>query len=235
MPLLAILTGATTLHTPAHAQETAPRNPPATPSLPRTPLGAWTPYGPGTAASPATPAPGAGTTPAPASPPASRPSAQAALLATLADQLAHAKTVQDAHAIEDKLETLRTLHLSPTTRLLMHRAASDLAAQKPDDAVEDLGDALALQPDQAVLWRGRAQMRFVAGNLYGAISDLGQALARDPLDAQSWSLLSTVEERRNDGAAALKAWQKAMSLNPMLDPNHKRLDQLKIKAFGQPT
>ena len=78
-------------------------------------------------------------------------------------------------------------------------------------------------------------MRFIAGNLYGAVSDLGQALARDPLDARSWSLLSSVEERRNDGAAALKAWQKAMSLNPMLDPAHKRLDQLKIKAFGQPT
>ncbi|MBO1324862.1 hypothetical protein K2X14_06845 [Acetobacter sp. TBRC 12305] len=238
VPLLAAWVGVATLHTPACAQDMPAATPQNAPASPLAPRGAWTPYGQGTA-TPAAPKPGPKPDPAPqshaASAPQSRSAAQAALLAMLADQLAHAKTPQDAHTIEDKLEALRTQHLSPTTRLLMHRAESDLAAQKPDDAVEDMGDALALQPDQAVLWRGRGQMRFVAGNLYGAVTDLGQALARDPLDAQSWSLLSSVEERRNDGAAALQAWQKALGLNPMLDPTHKRLDQLKIKAFGQPT
>ena len=98
-----------------------------------------------------------------------------------------------------------------------------------------MGDALALQPDQAILWRSRAQMRLVAGNLHGAVADLGEALMRDGDDAQSWSLLTSVEERLNDGPAALKAWQKAIALNPMLDRTHKRSESLRIKAFGQPT
>lgn len=153
----------------------------------------------------------------------------------LADQLAHAKTPEEAHTLEDMLETLRSAGLSPTTQLLLRRAQKDVSAEKPDNAVDDMGDAIALQPDQAILWRSRAQMRLVAGDLAGAVQDLGAALQRDPKDAQSWNLLTTVEEHRNDGQAALKAWQKMLDLNPMADKNHKRLDALRIKAFGQPT
>ncbi|KAA8386639.1 hypothetical protein FOH24_14810 [Acetobacter tropicalis] len=153
----------------------------------------------------------------------------------LADQLAHAKTPEEAHTLEDMLETLRSAGLSPTTQLLLRRAQKDVSAEKPDNAVDDMGDAIALQPEQAILWRSRAQMRLVAGDLAGAVQDLGAALQRDPKDAQSWNLLTTVEEHRNDGQAALKAWQKMLDLNPMADKNHKRLDALRIKAFGQPT
>ena len=153
----------------------------------------------------------------------------------LSEQLAHAKTPEEAHALETMLESLRSGHLSPTTQLLLRRAQKDLATEKPDDAVEDLGDAIALQPDKSILWRSRAQMRLAAGDLAGSVKDLGEALQRDPKDAQAWALLSTVEEHRKDGPAALKAWQKVLELNPMADKNHKHLDALHIKAFGQPT
>ncbi|MFT9442199.1 MAG: tetratricopeptide repeat protein [Acetobacter papayae] len=176
------------------------------------------------AARPAT-APTQPVAPAPASP----------MIGVLADRLAHAKTPEQAHGLESRLETLRASKLAPATRLLLHRSEKDLAAEKPDDAVQDLSDALALQPDQPILWRGRAQMRLAAGDLKGAIADLGESLGRDPSDAAAWILLSTIEERRNDGRAALQAWEKAMSLNPMLDKAHKRQEQLRVKAFGQPT
>ena len=192
-----------------------------------TPPAAWADTARGAAPTPsATPAPltdhtGTGTT--------------AGQIATLVKLLAQAQTPEDAHTVQGQLETLRASHLSPTTQLLVRRAEKDLIAEKPDDAVDDMGDALALQPDQAVLWRTRAQMRLVAGNLHGAVADLGEALTRDAEDAQSWSLLASVEEHLNDGQAALKAWQKATALNPMLDRTGKRLDSLRIKAFGQPT
>ncbi|MBO1328106.1 tetratricopeptide repeat protein [Acetobacter suratthaniensis] len=186
--------------------------------------------------------PAAPAAPAPqATRPATRPAPPAAhtppspMIGVLADQLAHAKTPEQAHGLESRLETLRASRLAPATRLLLHRSEKDLAAEKPDDAVQDLSDALALQPDQPILWRGRAQMRLAAGDLKGAIADLGESLGRDPADAAAWVLLSTIEERRNDGRAALQAWEKAMSLNPMLDKTHKRQEQLRVKAFGQPT
>ncbi|MFT9330417.1 tetratricopeptide repeat protein [Acetobacter persici] len=156
-------------------------------------------------------------------------------IAALADQLAQAKTPEDAQALEDRLESLRAAGLSPTTQLLLRRAQKDSQADKPDEAVDDLSDALALQPDSAILWRTRAQTRLAAGDFNAAVTDLGEALQRDGRDAKSWGLLSTVEEQRKDGPAALKAWQKVLELNPMADKNHKRLDALHIKAFGQPT
>lgn len=156
-------------------------------------------------------------------------------IAALTDQLAQAKTPEDAQALEDRLEALRAAGLSPTTQLLLRRAQKDSQADKPDAAVDDLSDALALQPDSAILWRTRAQTRLAAGDFNAAVTDLGEALQRDGRDAKSWGLLSTVEEQRKDGPAALKAWQKVLELNPMADKNHKRLDALHIKAFGQPT
>ncbi|CEF54336.1 tetratricopeptide repeat protein [Acetobacter ghanensis] len=181
----------------------------------------------------------ADTAPTPPTPRTQAPQAgrtdTAGQIAMLVKLLAQAQTPEEAHSVQSQLDALRSAHLSPTTQLLIRRAEKDLSAEKPDDAVEDVGDALALQPDQAVLWRTRAQMRLVAGNLKGAVADLGEALARDQDDAQTWSLLASVEEHLNDGQAALKAWQKATTLNPMLDRSHKRLDSLRIKAFGQPT
>ncbi|KFL89421.1 hypothetical protein AmDm5_1724 [Acetobacter malorum] len=156
-------------------------------------------------------------------------------IAALADQLAQAKTPEDAQMLEARLEALRAAGLSPTTQLLLRRAQKDSQADKLDDAVEDLSDALALQPDSAILWRSRAQMRLAAGDFKAAITDLGEALQRDGRDAKSWGLLSTVEDQRKDGPAAFKAWQKVLELNPMADKNHKHLDALHIKAFGQPT
>ncbi|KXV68801.1 hypothetical protein AD951_09655 [Acetobacter malorum] len=156
-------------------------------------------------------------------------------IAALADQLVQAKTPDDAQMLEARLEALRAAGLSPTTQLLLRRAQKDSQADKPDDAVEDLSDALALQPDSAILWRSRAQMHLAAGDFKAAITDLGEALQRDGRDAKSWGLLSTVEDQRKDGPAALKAWQKVLELNPMADKNHKHLDALHIKAFGQPT
>lgn len=182
---------------------------------------AWADTAPKTQPAPlAAPAPAAGT---------------AKQIALLVKQLAQAPTPEEAHTLQERLEALRAAHLSPTTQLLVRRAEKNLISEKPDDAVDDMGDALALQPDQAILWRTRAQMRLVAGNLKGAVTDLGEALMRDAEDAQSWSLLASVEEHLNDGQAALKAWQKATALNPMLDRSHKRSDSLRIKAFGQPT
>lgn len=168
-------------------------------------------------------------------PTAQKPAKPEDQIAQLADQLAKAKTPEQAHGLEAALETLRAADISPTTQLLLRRAEKDSANSKPDEAVEDMSDAIALQSDKAILWRSRAQMRLVAGDLNGAVQDLGAALQRDPRDVQSWALLATVEEYRKDGPAALKAWQKVMALNPMADRAHKRLDALHIKAYGQPT
>lgn len=222
---------------PRHAP--APASPAAAPARARTAPGTPAKSPARTTAQPPVQTPPAQTAPVPPPPqPGTTPRKKLTRperIAALADQLVQAKTPEDAQRLEARLEELRAHGLSPTTQLLLRRAEKDSQADKPDDAVEDLGDALALQPDKAILWRSRAQMRLAAGDYAGAITDLGESLQRDSRDARSWGLLSTVEEQRKDAPAALKAWQKVLELNPMADKNHKRLDALHIKAFGQPT
>lgn len=156
--------------------------------------------------------------------------------ADLVRKLAKAANDSEAAGLRAELETLRTHALRPATMLLLRRATRELGdEQKPGDAVEDLGAALALQGDVGVLWRLRAQARLAAGDTDGAISDLGVALQHDADDALNWQVLTAAEEARGDGPAALKAWQHVIALDPQFPGAGKRLEKLQLKAFGQPT
>ncbi len=168
---------------------------------------------------------------APSSPKATQQSREKELVA----KLAKAGTEAEAADIRSELEALRTKPLRPTTMLLLRRATRELSEQKPADAIEDLGAALALQSDVAVLWRLRAQAKLAGGDTDGAISDLGIAVQHDADDAVNWETLTAVEEARSDGPAAFRAWQRAMELDPKLPGAENRLEKLRLKAFGQPT
>lgn len=153
----------------------------------------------------------------------------------LVAKLAKARSDAEAADTRSELESLRTKPLRPATMLLVRRATRELSQDKPGDAIEDLGAALALQGDVAVLWRMRAQARLAGGDTDGAVSDLGIATLHDADDAVNWETLTAVEDARSDGPAALKAWQHAMTLDPKIPGADKRLEKLRLKAFGQPT
>ncbi|GEN62148.1 hypothetical protein AOE01nite_03720 [Acetobacter oeni] len=153
----------------------------------------------------------------------------------LVAKLAKARSDAEAGEIRSGLEELRTKPLRPATMLLLRRATRELSEQKAGDAIEDLGAALALQNDVPALWRLRAQARLAGGDTDGAVSDLGIAIQRDPDDALNWQTLTDAEEARSDSQAALRAWQHAMTLDPRLPGADKRLEKLRLKAFGQPT
>ncbi|MBB2158724.1 hypothetical protein HLH48_00770 [Gluconacetobacter sacchari] len=156
-------------------------------------------------------------------------------LSVLTGQLARAASRAAAADLEVRLERARRHGLSPTARLLERGAMAHLADGKALGAVEDLNDALVLQPDIAILWRDRAQARLAARDLTGAVADLGVALQRDGQDAVAWRLLSAVEEQRGDWQAAEKAWQRVMALDPMVEGGRANGERLHLKAFGRPT
>ncbi|MBB2203506.1 hypothetical protein HLH27_00530 [Gluconacetobacter takamatsuzukensis] len=185
-------------------------------------------------------APVGGAAPAPAAPgvaghPAHSDPAATPDLSALTAQLAAASSRAAAADLEVRLEQARRHALSPTTRLLQRGAQAHLVEGKALAAVEDLDDALVLQPDVAILWRDRAQARLAARDLTGAITDLGVALQRDGQDAVAWRLLSAVEEQRGDWQAAERAWQRVMALDPMVEGGRAKGEQLHLKAFGRPT
>ncbi|WP_428391397.1 hypothetical protein [Lichenicoccus sp.] len=154
--------------------------------------------------------------------------------AALVAELAAARGPSQAAQLEGELESLRQHAVQPTVRLLLRRAQRESSGGDHRDAVSDLGDALLLQPDSALLWRERAAVRAEAGDLDGAIGDLGGALARDPNDVLTWTALSQVEGARGSWKAALKAWSHVLTLDPMLPGGAAQGDRLRRHAFGQP-
>ncbi len=150
-------------------------------------------------------------------------------------QLLRAATADQAAAIADRLEALRLQGLSPTVRLLLNRAQRELAASKDRDALDDVDDAIELQPDQAVLWRQRAVVHAARGDADAAIADLGGALARDPGDPLSWSALSGVETQRSQARQAYEAWEHVLQLDPAIAGGAARLRHLHRQMVGDPT
>lgn len=145
-----------------------------------------------------------------------------------------AKTAEEARALERRAETLRQKGLSAGTRLLLESADTALKSHEYQKAESALSDALVLQPDKAFIRRGRARVRYAAGDFEGAISDLGVALHDDPDDPLSWQLLSQIEEERHDVKAALKAAQQLLIVDPLTSGGSKRVKTLQAMLNGKP-
>ena len=165
----------------------------------------------------------------PASPPAD-PRIQSLQLALL-----HAPDAGAAGVILARLEALRESLLSPTARLMLHRGQREQADGKLHEALSDLGDALELQPGQALLWRERAAVRAAQGDRAGALQDLGSAINLDPADVQAWSGLSLIEEHAGQGEPAYAAWEHVLRLDPMIQDGAVRLLHLHHLMLGDPT
>ncbi len=171
----------------------------------------------------------------PANPPAAAPLPADRALASLEAQLLQAPDAARADAVAVRLEALRASRLSPTVLLLLHRAQRELSDGALHDARDDMDDAVALQPEQAVLWRERAAVRATQDDADGAVTDLGGALARDPGDVSSWSSLSEIEERGNQPRQAFEAWEHVLRLDPMIEDGASRLKRLHRDVVGAPS
>ena len=149
--------------------------------------------------------------------------------------LLHAPTADQAAAVEGRIEALRMVALVPTARLLLNRTRHELADSRMRDALDDVNDAIELQPDQGVLWRERALVHAAQGDADAAVADLGGALAHDPGDVASWSALSDLETERSQPRQALEAWEHVLQLDPAIADGAARLRHLHHRLVGDPT
>ena len=72
-----------------------------------------------------------------------------------------------------------------TTAEFVRRAAASAARRDFVQAIADYGQAVALEPDNAALYRARAMARLQAGQPMLAMSDLNEALKRAPNDPEA--------------------------------------------------
>jgi tetratricopeptide (TPR) repeat protein len=153
----------------------------------------------------------------------------------LLDALQNAPSEAAAAPLEVQIRELWATAGTPAVTLLMSRGLRELHAGANDDAVEDFGDAITLDPTLAEAYRDRGIARYQAGDTLGAIADLQAAVQHEPRDFAAFETLSHIAEAREDWKSAYAAWQKVMALDPKTPGGTDRLNELKRKALGEET
>ncbi len=153
----------------------------------------------------------------------------------LLDALRAARDPGTAAALELQLRALWLGSLTPAVQLLLVRARRELAAHETAEAFEDFGATLDLQPESPELYRERAQARFAGGDYPGAVRDIQAAITRQPRDFAAWMDLSRMAQAHGDARGAFDAWQRVLAIDPRVEGGAARLDELRRRAFGQPT
>ena len=140
-----------------------------------------------------------------------------------------------ASIIEAHLRVYLLKAATPAVSLLVGRGNRELGANQPQEAITDFSSAIDLQPDLADLYRLRAVARFQGGDYAGALRDIEQAVQIEPRDFVAFDDLSHMAEQHGDAKGAYTAWKKLLELDPKTEDGQTRLDELRRKAYGQPT
>jgi tetratricopeptide (TPR) repeat protein len=166
---------------------------------------------------------------------AQSPADKRAAAEKLLDALPTVPSEEAAAPLEAQIRELLLNAGSPAVTLLMSRGLRELRAEANDDAIEDFGDAIALDPTLAEAYHQRAIARYHAGDTRGAITDIEATLKQEPRDFAALQTLSRISEAREDWKGAYAAWQKVLAIDPKTPGGADHLKELKRKALGEET
>ncbi|MGC9357980.1 MAG: TPR domain-containing protein, partial [Anaerolineae bacterium] len=79
---------------------------------------------------------------------------------------------------------------------------------------ENYRKALALSPNNAVLWNELARLKITQGDEVGFRETISHSLALDPEFEQTWALLGEVRLNQQDLPGAIEAYEKAVAFKP---------------------
>lgn len=153
----------------------------------------------------------------------------------LLDALKTAPNATAAGVLALQIQQLWLNEGSPAVTLLMTRGLRELKADADNDAIQDFGDAIILDPTLAEAYLQRAIARDQAGDTDRAVADIEATLKHDPQHFTAFATLSRIAEERKDWKGAYAAWQQFMRFDPKAEGGEDRLKELKRKAFGEET
>ncbi len=117
---------------------------------------------------------------------------------------------------------------SDTADLLMQRADAALAGGDRPLAIEILDRIIALDPEWAEAWNRRATVFFLEDDLSRSAADIQEVLAREPRHFGALMGLAGILERIGDEHKALEAYERVLSVYPLLPAAQKGVERLKV-------
>lgn len=141
-------------------------------------------------------------------------------------QLVAVRTLPEAAAIESKILGIWAQSGSDTVDVLMTRAGTAVTAQDFATAKKLLDSVAEMKPAYAQVWFRRAELLLAMDSQQEAAADLEKALVLEPRHFQALALVGQIAEAAGDKSAALAAYRRAVTLNPMLEAIARRAGQL---------
>ena len=112
---------------------------------------------------------------------------------------------------------------SPTVDLLVQWASSAMLEKRYTAAVDFLNEAIAIDPDYAEAWNRRATVYFLRNDYAHAMYDINRTLELEPRHYGALTGMAEILRARGLKEQALKAYEQALEVNPMMRDAQKGL------------
>jgi tetratricopeptide (TPR) repeat protein len=121
---------------------------------------------------------------------------------------------------------------SDTTDLLMSWANQAIAEKTYPLALDILDQVVILQPAYAEAWNKRATVHFLLDDYGSSLGDIRQTLALEPRHFGALSGLGLIFEAMDRNEEAIRAFKRALEVNPQLDKVRESLERLEKETAG---
>jgi len=153
-------------------------------------------------------------------------------LEPLFENLLKTNSGMDAEVIEQSIWEIWLASGSDTVDLLMFQAVQQMMSGGFKQAVFLFTAIIEMDPHYAEAWNKRATARFLLGDLKGSLEDVSQTLALEQRHFGALAGLGHIYERLEQLDKALRAFEKAIEINPHMTVISNRIQYLRIKLEG---
>ncbi len=156
-----------------------------------------------------------------------------ARLDALFDELYAAPDAGEARRIEQEIWRLWIASGSETIDLLVHRGSLSMAEGAYDVALTIFNSVVELDPEFAEGWNKRATLYYLMGRFDASVADIQHTLGLEPRHFGALSGLGMIYSALDDDERALKAYRKALEVNPHLPGARAAVIRLRKKLKGE--
>ncbi len=110
---------------------------------------------------------------------------------------------------------------------LMDKGIRDMRVQRYDQALIAFNKVVEIAPAYAEGWNKRATLLFLMDDYVGSVADIKRTLALEPRHFGAWSGLGLIYTRQDNDAAALRAFEQALEVNPHLPGARHNVENIK--------
>lgn len=138
------------------------------------------------------------------------------------------KDLNEYEAAEVNKQILEAWHRADTkgAEILLQDGIRTMHAGDLDGAIETFTALIELDPDFAEAWNKRATAHYYAGSLTKSVADVRKTLELEPRHFGALSGLGMIYEQLGDIDAAIKAYRRALDVNPHMQRVRGKLERL---------